>query len=456
MGRKLPVIRGDGSLRKDGSHVRIHPADVQGRFQRVRTLVFAALIIFYLALPWIRIDGDPLVFLDIPGRRFFLFGGVFGAQDGWLLVFVLLGVALTLVGVTAVWGRVWCGYACPQTVFLEGVFRNIERWIEGNAAARRKLDAAPLSPKKALKKLTKHVLFLLVALLVAHVFVSLFVSLPTLVQMVQSPPSENPIPFAWMAAMTLIMYGNFAWFREQLCLVICPYGRLQSALIDDESLVIGYDERRGEPRGKVSDPNAGDCINCFRCVDVCPTGIDIRNGLQMECIGCAACIDACDEIMQKVNRPTGLIRYDSLNGLAGEPTKRFRPRVAAYLAIGIALTSVGILAAQKRTAFEANLLRLPGPPFVVEGDTVRNMFNVHITSKSADPMRVELRATAPSSEVSLALDRVDLEPFSDKRITVVVQVPKNRASPPDQLTLEACSETECKKASASIQLPASW
>ncbi len=456
MARKLPVVRGEGSLRKDGSHVRIHPADVRGRFQRVRALVFAVLIVFYLALPWIRIDGDPLVFLDIPGRRFFLFGGVFGAQDGWLLVFVLLGVALTLVGVTAVWGRIWCGYACPQTVFLEGVFRRIERWIEGPATERRKLDAAPLTLAKAAKKVAKHTLFILVAALVAHVFVSLFVSMPSLLSMMQSPPSENIIPFLWMVAMTLIMYGNFAWFREQLCLVICPYGRLQSALVDDESLVIGYDEKRGEPRGKASDPNAGDCINCFRCVDVCPTGIDIRNGLQMECVACAACVDACDEIMVKVDRPIGLIRYDSLKGLAGEYQKRFRPRVAAYLAIGIALISVGMLAAQKRISFEANLLRLPGPPFVVEGDSARNMFNIHVTSKSADPMVVKLTTDAADADVSLASDRVELEPFEDKRITVIVQVPKGLASPPDKLRLDACTETECKKAAASIQLPATW
>ena len=316
---KLPVVEEPASsLRSDGSRNYVHPADVKGRFTRLRYTIFSVLIAIYVLLPFIKIGGHPAVFLDIVNRRFYLFGAVFNAQDFWLVFFLLSGVGLTLLIVTAIKGRLWCGYACPHTVFLEGVFRRIERLIEGPRAQRLRRNATGLSFDKVWRKLLKHGVYIVLALLLSHVFISYFVSLPSLVEMVQRSPAEHPTAFTWVIVMSAILYFNFSWFREQLCLIICPYGRLQSAMTDQDTMVIGYDFNRGEPRGKASDPSNGDCVDCKRCVVVCPTGIDIRNGLQMECVGCAACVDACDEIMTKVGRPEGLVRYDSLNGLRGQ------------------------------------------------------------------------------------------------------------------------------------------
>ncbi|MCA9606186.1 MAG: cytochrome c oxidase accessory protein CcoG, partial [Myxococcales bacterium] len=293
---QLPVIEAS-SLRKDGNRNFVHPADVKGRFVYARYVVFAILIGIWAALPWIPINGHPALFLDVQHRQFFLFGNTFNAQDAWLLFFIFSGVGLSIILVTAVVGRVWCGWACPQTVFLEGMFRRIERLVEGPRNVRIRRNDGPWSFDKIWRKVVKHALFVLSALFVSHVLLSFFVSMPSLLEMVQRSPAEHPTAFAWMLAVSFVLYGNFAWFREQFCMIICPYGRLQSVLTDRDSLVVGYDEGRGEPRGKAKDPNTGDCVDCKRCVHVCPTGIDIRNGLQLDCIGCTACIDACDEVM---------------------------------------------------------------------------------------------------------------------------------------------------------------
>jgi cytochrome c oxidase accessory protein FixG len=287
-----------GSLTSDGKRRRIAPAEVRGRFTRLRTAGFVLLIAVYAALPWIQIGGHPAVFLDLAHRRFHLFGATFNAQDTWLLFFLLAGAGIGLLTATALLGRIWCGYACPQTVFLDGVFRRVERWFDGPPALRRRRAGS----RRALRTAGKHAVYLAVSALVAHVFLSYFVSLPALFAMMATSPAEHPAAFAWAFALTAVMYGNFAWFREQTCLIVCPYGRLQSALTDADTLIIGYDVRRGEPRGKLKQAPGGDCIDCNRCVAVCPTGIDIRNGLQIECIGCAACVDACDQIMARVGR----------------------------------------------------------------------------------------------------------------------------------------------------------
>ncbi|HHH29352.1 MAG TPA: cytochrome c oxidase accessory protein CcoG, partial [Polyangiaceae bacterium] len=349
---QLPVV-GASSLRDDGTRNFVHPADVKGRFVRARYFVFAVLIGLWAALPWVKVNGNPALFLDVEHRRFFLFGLTFNAQDAWLSFFVFSGIGLTIVFLTAIVGRVWCGWACPQTVFMEGVFRRIERLVEGPRNKRLRLASAPWTFNKVWRKTLKHTLFVLAALVISHIFVSLFVSMPSMLEMMRRPPSEHPAAFGWAFGVAALLYGNFAWFREQMCMIVCPYGRMQSVLTDDNSLVVGYDAIRGEPRGKAKDPEAGDCVSCNRCVAVCPTGIDIRNGLQLDCIGCTACIDACDEIMDKLKRPRGLIRYDSLSGLEHKPTKVLRPRLMLYGA-ALAVWGVGaFLAFRAHTSFEA-------------------------------------------------------------------------------------------------------
>jgi cytochrome c oxidase accessory protein FixG len=319
-----------GALLPDGTREDVQPADVKGRFTLSRRMGYVALIAFWAALPWIHIGGNPAVFLDVERRRFFLFGLTFNAQDAWLLFFLLTGVAFGLIYLTALLGRVFCSHLCPQTVFLDGVYRRIERLVEGGREARRRRNAGPWNADKIARKALVHALYLGTSFLIAHIVLAYFVSLPALWDMMRNRPAEHPEAFAWMAGMTLVLYGNYSWFREQLCLIICPYGRFQSIFTDRDTMLVAYDGKRGEPRGKVKDTARGACVDCNRCVVVCPTGIDIRNGLQLDCIGCTACIDACDEVMDKVHQPRGLVRFASQNELVGEPRRFVRPRTIAY------------------------------------------------------------------------------------------------------------------------------
>jgi len=418
-----PTIDSVTTIGADGSRPFIYPADVKGRFASARKISALALIVFYLSLPWIQVGGFPAVFLDVAARRFHLFGLTFAAQDMWLSFFLITGLGFSLFFVTALFGRIWCGWACPQTVFLDHVYRRIERWIDGNAVARRKLAAAPWTGEKIAKRTLKHALYLLVSLLITHLFLAYYVSLKSVWEMVSTAPADHWSAFLFVAIATAILYFNFAWFREQLCIVICPYGRLQSAMIDDHSMVVGYDAGRGEPRGKGAKPKSvqnaasaagivefvktgspaelegkqGDCVDCARCVQVCPTGIDIRQGLQLECIGCTACIDACDEVMRRLKRPTGLIRYDSQAALGGARTRWLRPRVYLYsvmLAIGIGVASWAL-----STVKPANIsvTRITGTPYVVTDEAVRNQFFVRILNKRAEPADfvVEVDSSTP-------------------------------------------------------------
>jgi cytochrome c oxidase accessory protein FixG len=431
----LPVVepRGTGSIRKDGSRIRIVPADVSGRYTTLRRIVFFLLIGIYLAIPWVRIEGRPALLLDLPRRRFFLFGETFNAQDGWLLFFLLSGVGFALVVLAAMLGRVWCGYACPQTVFLEGVFRRIERLVEGPRAAHLRRDAGPGGFDRIWRKTVEHGLYLAVAVVLAHTLLAYFVTAPGVLSLVGRPPAEHVEAFLWTAGITAVLYLDFAFFREQLCVILCPYGRLQSVLADRDTVTIGYDAIRGEPRGKAGKGGAkvewrGDCVDCGRCVAVCPTGIDIRNGQQLDCIGCAACIDACDAIMDSLKRPRGLVRYDSLRGLEGGRRRFLRPRAWLYLVLGVTGLVVMALVSTRREPFEANLLRLQGLPFTLDDATgrVRNAFEVHLVNKQGDTRRFTLRGIAPDgvdAEYTFATSEVTLGAMAERRVPVFVTLP---------------------------------
>ncbi len=411
------------SLHSDGRRNFVHPADVKGKFALSRKGIFALLLAVYVLLPWIQIGGHPAVFLDIAARRFYLFGATFNAQDTFLLFFLLSGVGFALFVATAVFGRVWCGYACPQTVFLEGIFRRIERWIEGPRTKRMRRNAGPMNFDKLWRKVLKHVLFIGFSTTVAHIFISYFVSLPALWDMMQESPTKNLTAFIWVFVLTGIMYFNFAWFREQMCLIICPYGRLQSVMTDLDTNIIGYDEERGEPRGKKRDASAGDCVDCGRCTAVCPTGIDIRNGLQLDCIGCAACVDACDEIMVKLGRKKGLVRYDSQRGLRGEETKFWRPRLALYGVLAV----VGLVVAfffgiRSHQAFEANLLRLGDTPYIIETDgRVQNLFEIHVVNKKDKTHTYEIKPSVDDGlEYVIAIPTPELAGGKGMRIPIFI------------------------------------
>lgn len=284
---KAPIRDSVTTINKDGSRYFVHPADVRGFWTRLRRLAGFILIAVYIALPIIQINGAPAVFLDIFHQKLHLFGLTFLFQDLWLLFFLITGLGFALFFITSLFGRLWCGWACPQTVFLDHVFRRVERLIDGDAPTRRKIDEAPFTSGKILRRTIKHGIYILLCAGIAHLFLSYFVSIPELYRMAHLSPLENLASFLFVVALSGVLYFNFAWFREQFCIIMCPYGRLGSALIDDNSIVVGYDSKRGEPRGKASnskgqcnncsssencrsDKSIGDCINCRRCVQVCP------------------------------------------------------------------------------------------------------------------------------------------------------------------------------------------
>jgi cytochrome c oxidase accessory protein FixG len=390
MSLNTPDLVSLGSINQDGSKRTLHPADVTGRFTLARRLFAALLIGVYIALPWIPVNGFPAVFLDVLNRRFHFFGLTLAVQDLWVGFFLVTGLGFSLFFVTALFGRVWCGWTCPYTVFLDHIYRRIERLVDGDATARRRLDAAPWNAQKIARRALKHALYVLVSLLIAHVFLSYFVSLERLYDMMRHSPRGHLVSFGVMLFLTAGLYGAFSWFREQFCVIMCPYGRLQSALSDDHTVHIGYDKKRGEPRGKPGTGGVGDCINCTRCVQVCPTGIDIRNGLQLECIGCAACVDACDAIMARLGRKPGLIRYDSLVALTGGKTRFLRPRILFYIALLCVGLAAFAFAASRIEPMRANVLRMQGSPYYVSNGVLRNQFLVRLLNKRNEPRTFKL------------------------------------------------------------------
>ncbi len=414
-----------GALSADGSHVRLHPADVKGRFNTWRRAVFAVLIGFYVAAPFIPVRGHPMIQLDVAHRRFYFFGQTFNAQDFWLMLLLVLFFVFALLAVTAWRGRVWCGWACPQTVFLEGVYRPIERLFEGSREARIRLDAETDSTRKVVLRVARFVVYLVVSATIAHTATALFVSPKELWLMLQEGPAQHLEAFLLTLGFTTVLQFNFWWFREQFCVVLCPYGRLQSVLHDRDSITVAYDVNRGEPRGKLGHVT-GACIDCKRCIAVCPTGIDIRNGLQMECLACTACVDACDEMMDKVHKPRGLIRFASQRELTRSERKTLRPRVVVYGMLMLVSAVVLTTSLMRRTPFEANIVRPRGAmPYFVDGDNVRNAFEVHLFNKQPETANFTLSVRAPDgAQVVVGTPTLQLASLTDARVPVSVSLPR--------------------------------
>ncbi len=428
--RSTPTLDEVTTFGAEGRRVMPHPTQARGPFTRARALSGVFLLALYLALPWIHIEGAPAVFLDVAQRRFHVCGGTFLSQDLWLAFFLISGLGFGLFAVTALWGRIWCGWACPLTVFLD-VVRRVEGWLEGDGPARRLLAAAPPSLEKTLRRLAKQAVFGVLATVVAHGFLAYFVSLPKLFGMLRESPAAHPGAFLLVLGTTALLWFAFAWFREQFCIVLCPYGRLQSVLTDEHSLVIGYDSQRGEPRGggRAADGPRGDCVDCAKCVQVCPTGIDIRQGLQLECIGCAACVDACDSVMHKLKRPAGLIRYDSLaglnGGLNGGPRVFWRPRLALYAALMFAgITAASFALSTVRSAV-VSVTRLPGAPYFVQGESVRNQFLLRIFNKLPSPglFRIELDGPRPEGMELQGATGEQVPGWGEAKVTLVATAP---------------------------------
>jgi polyferredoxin len=409
-----------------GKRVWVYPKQPQGRYYQWRTYLSFAFLLVLFGLPWIKVNGMPLVMLNVLERRFILFGLHFAPQDFYLFVLAMIIFIVFIALFTVVFGRVFCGWVCPQTIFMEMVFRKLEYWIEGDANAQKRLNKAPWTPDKLWKKSAKHALFFAIAILVANTFLAYIIGTDELLGIITEPLALHWGGFLSMVLFSFAFYFVFASLREQVCVTICPYGRLQSVLLDENSIVIHYDHIRGEPRGKITKTKPlkakpaeesgkcsgcsgdgckgsaslanvvpqlelGDCIDCTLCVQVCPTGIDIRNGTQLECVNCTACIDACDNVMDKVGRPRGLIRYDSYNGVVNKQKKLFTPRVIAYSVVLVALLGLEIGLFASRTTVETLLLRTPGLLYQeVDENTLSNLYNYQIMNKTSDTLSIQL------------------------------------------------------------------
>jgi len=393
-----------GSLDQYGHRKAMIPAEVYGIWKKRRTFVQAILICIFLILPWTKINGVQTILLDIPARKFQLFGATFWAHDAPLVFFILLIACIGLAFVTAIWGRVWCGWACPQTVFIDGLFRRIEILVEGTHLKRRKLLDEPMSFSKFYKRAVKWSIFFVLCALISHSFIAYFSGSDELIKMMQKAPSENFTYFTLVFSITGLLLFNFGWFREQFCIIMCPYGRIQSVLMDSNSLAVLYDEKRGEPRKNPAIPpnKQGDCVACNKCVQVCPTGIDIRKGIQMECIACTACMDACNDIMDKVGKPRDLIRYNSESGHYGK-IKTFR----AWMYLGIIFIGAVALIYQlsHRNFYQAIILRGKDMPYTITQDENQqpiliNHFRLHLKNQAYEDLDFQFNLNGEEAQKS--------------------------------------------------------
>ncbi len=381
---------------KEGKRVWVYPKRPSGFYHKLRIVVTVVLLSILFAGPFIKIGGQPFLLLNIFERKFVVFGATFWPQDFFLLALTFITFFVFIILFTVAFGRIWCGWACPQTLFMEMVFRKIEYWIEGDANQQRRLDQQSWNTEKVIKKTSKQIIFLIISLIIAHTVMAYLIGIDETIAIVSQSPVAHMSGFIGLMSFTAIFYFVFAKFREQACTVVCPYGRLQGVLLVKDSIAVMYDWLRGEPRGKLSkaqiDLAKGDCIDCKLCVHVCPTGIDIRNGTQLECVNCTACMDACDEVMVKVNRPKGLIRYASYNSVLEGKKKLFTPRVAGYSFVLILLLSALTYFIFSRADVETTVLRLPGMLYQRSDDgMINNLYNVQIANKTFDDKNIELR-----------------------------------------------------------------
>ena len=421
-----------------GARNWIYPKKPHGRFYNARTVVSWFLLAFLFSAPFLTVNGQPFILINIIERKFVFLGLVFFPQDFYLVVMGVLTWLVSILLFTAVFGRVWCGWLCPQTIFMEMLFRKIEYFIDGDSMKAKREAAMPMTPTRAAKKILKQSIFFALSFFIANLFLSYIIGVEALKKIITDPPSLHPVVLLAILIFSFLFYGVFAWFREQACIVVCPYGRYQSALVDANSIVVGYDFKRGEPRGKLikidpkrtaETPLRGDCVDCKQCVEVCPTGIDIRNGIQLECVNCTACIDACDAVMDKIKKPRGLIRYTSLNTIKTGKFSWMTPRVLGYAGVWILITTLFLFFLYRRPMTEVLILRQPGTLAAKQGDgEITNFYLIQILNKTNVNVPVEVKLLSPEKgTLTMIGDPANVPAMSEISGRFILSLP------PDQL-----------------------
>jgi cytochrome c oxidase accessory protein FixG len=394
------------TIDKEGRRKFIYPKKPKGKYYRLRTITSLIFLTVFVVVPFIKIDGEPMMLFDVIGRKFILFGQIFWPQDFFIFAVGFITFIVFIIVFTVAFGRLFCGWVCPQTNFMEMIFRKVEYLIDGDAHHQMQLANMPWNTEKILKRSTKIIAFYGISLFIAHFFLAYLIGVDHLKLLILEGIGKHSGTFFSLIGFTTVFFFVYYWFREQACIVVCPYGRLQGVLLDKNSMVVAYDYKRGEPRGKLKHDektsSQGDCIDCYACVRVCPTGIDIRNGTQLECINCTACIDACDAIMDHVHKPKGLIRYASEHDIKSDIPTRFTKRMALYSTLLLLL--VGVLATLliTRDDVDVRILRAQGQTYHVLPDgRVGNLYNIKLTNKTRKEVPLQLKLENVKGEIQM-------------------------------------------------------
>lgn len=414
----------------EGKRNFIYPKKPKGKLYNARSIFSVLLLAIMFGFPLIKVAGHPFMLFNVIDRKFILFGLAFGPHDFYLFGLATISFIVFIFLFTAIFGRVFCGWACPQTVFLEMVFRKIEYWIEGDYIRQKQLSKAPWTGKKIIKKFSKYFIFALLSVLIANTFIAWVIGIDDLIKIISEPVAMHTAGFIAMVIFSVLFYFVFAWFREYACIYVCPYGRLQGVLLDPNSVVIAYDDVRGEPRGKIrkgQNRELGDCIDCNECVVVCPTGIDIRNGTQLECVNCTACIDACNVVMDKIDKPRGLIKFASSNMIMNRSKFRLTTRVVGYSAILLILVTITTVLLFKRQPIDVTILRTPGMMYQEQpGGLISNLYSVKLTNKTFDPVKLDLKLENSAGEIKIIGNDINLDPDAVSEAKFLVLIPRDK------------------------------
>jgi len=386
------------TISETGKRLWVYAKQPKGKFYNLRTLFAGFLLAFFFGMPFIKYNGESFLLLNFLDRKFILFGTTFWPQDSYVLALMMLSVFVFLILFTVVYGRIWCGWICPQTIFLEHLFRRVEYWIEGTHIQQKKLNEGPWNFNKTWRKILKYSVFMALSFLIISTLSSYLIGIDALLNNYTLSFAEKPGFFSATIGFTLAFYFVYTWFREQVCTLVCPYGRLQGVILDADSILVSYDYKRGEPRGRSE--KEGDCIDCLQCVAVCPTRIDIRNGTQLECVQCTACIDACDAVMERTGKPKGLIRYASESTISKGIGLRFTFRIIGYSTILAAILIFLSVLLFNRTQIETTILRTPGLLYQIQDNTdISNLYNYKIVNKSHETLPVTFKLENMKGEI---------------------------------------------------------